>query len=316
MAESSASYWACPQCHSEIPSVSRGMSATYPLSVATRIVHGSASLEEYDDACAQCGLPFTLTDDNRFEYPYRQMLAKFSTRRFLRWSAAQNNGFVSYAMMRGSSCSIEGREDVRLFSDFITTRVGAEPEVILDFGCGPLARPGYLPTAPKATFIGVDPFESDWDGSFIQGVGEFLPIRTASVDVVTAATALDHALDVGQTLRELARVTRSGGSLFVWDHTFPPRFRRFAEAVYGVLFARKPFGQRVANARWSFLPERVRVYDNGIVLWTPKGYADPFHEPQSRRPSWPRKLRKAIEDAGFVYQAEDQKNGFSHYLRA
>jgi SAM-dependent methyltransferase len=313
---SAASLWACPQCHTELPaSSSRPGNNTLALSVDSRIVHDSASLDGYADACPRCGLPYTAVGVKRFEYPYRQMLAKIRPRKFLRWSAAQNNGFVSYALMRGASCSVEGREDVRQFSEFISQNLTSAPGVVLDFGCGPLARPAYLPAFPDATLIGVDPFDSEWSGSFVQGVGEFLPLKDSSVDMAMAATALDHAMDLGVTLRELARVTKTGGSLMVWDHTFQPRWRRLAETGY-TLLQRVPLSRKIAVARWNLFRERVRVYDNGIVLWTPKGYADPFHEPRSRRPSWPRTLRKAIEAAGFVRGAENAALGLSHYTRA
>lgn len=310
-----ASLWACPRCHSDLSEgVSTSSVHTFPIKVPGRIVHGSATLDHYASSCPNCGLPYTNGPDTRFEYPYRQLLAEVNPRKFLRWSAAQNNGYISYTLMRGSSCSIEGREDVMRFSEFIRDNVTLSPKTCLDLGCGPLARPSYLPSMPGTQLIGVDPFDSEWEGSFILGAGEFLPLATASIDLGVAATALDHTLDLAQTLRELARVIREGGSLMVWDHKFKPAWRRSAETAYGLL--RSPFGTKIAQIRASLFPERVRVYDNGIVLWTPRGFADPFHEPRSRRPSWQRKLRRAIEEAGFVQAATDSTRGFSHYIRS
>jgi SAM-dependent methyltransferase len=311
---STSSLWACPRCHTDLVRASGSGDNTLPLTVDGRVVHTSASLESYADTCPSCGLPYTARADKRFEYPYRQMLAEVAPRRFLRWSAAQNNGYVSYALMRGSSCSVDGREDATRFAEFIGANVDSAPKTVLDLGCGPLSQPAYLPKLPGASLIGVDPFDSEWSGSFVQGAGEFLPLKDASVDMVVAATALDHALDVAVALRELARVTRTGGTLMVWDHTFESRRKRLAAALGLVL--RAPLSGKLAQIRSNFLPERVRIYDNGIVLWTPKGYADPFHEPRSRRASWPRKLRRVIEDAGFVAGATDPARGFSHYVRS
>jgi SAM-dependent methyltransferase len=312
--------WACPRCHTDLATgASASAGNSFPLKVATREVHSSASLESYTEACPSCGLPYTATGGKRFEYPYRQMLAKVDFRRFLRWSAAQNNGYVAYSLMRGSSCSVDGRPDAERFSDFIQENLTASPGVVLDIGCGPLPTPAYLPAFPDATLIGVDPFDSEWSGPFVQGAGEFLPLKDASIDMVVAATALDHALDVTTALRELARVTRKGGSLMVWDHTFPNRtlagsWHRLLVFFGTLLLPRFSASAKIVQLR-SLFPERARIYDNGIVLWTPKGYADPFHEPRSRRKSWTRRLRRVIEDAGFTQMAEDSAWGFSQFTR-
>ncbi len=308
--------WACPRCHTDLhQSPSGAGSADFPLKLASRTIHTSASLDQYEESCGVCGLPYTSAPDHRFVYPYRQLLATVSLRRFLRWSSAQNNGFISYSLMRGSSCSIEGREDVAKFAEFIRERVPIGPEVVLDLGCGPLARPAYLPSFKDAVLIGVDPFDSEWSGPFVQGVGEFLPLKDGSVDLGVAATALDHTLDTKMALGELARVIRKGGSLVVWDHTFEPRWKRPARMLLGLASPRISLRGKVAQIRSGLLPERVRIYDSGVVLWTPKGYADPFHEPRSRRPSWPRRLRKAIEASGFTQESEDRAHGFAHFVR-
>ncbi|WP_166866265.1 class I SAM-dependent methyltransferase [Salinibacterium sp. ZJ70] len=309
--------WACPRCHAELDPSTLATSGdhTLPLEAATRTVHTSASLDHYPGACAQCGLPYANVGSRRFAYPYRQLLGTIDQKRFLRWSAAQNNGFVSYSLMKGSSCSVDGREDARQFADFITDRIGADTKVALDLGCGPLERPAYLPAlAADATLIGVDPFESSWNGSFVQGVGEFLPVRSASVDLVIAATALDHTLDLGRSLAEIARVTRSGGDLMVWDHIFPSRAKHLLNVLIGLVLP-SPLSSKIRDFRSNFMRERVRLYDNGVVLWTPPGYADPFHEPRSRRRSWPRRLHGEITRAGFRLAGTDETLGFSHYVR-
>jgi SAM-dependent methyltransferase len=313
--EMPASLWVCPRCHEALPDEpSERDGAEYALRLESRLVHSSASLEAYASTCPGCGLPYTANGRSRFAYPYRQLLAERDLRRFLRWSAAQNNGFVSYALMRGSSCSIDGREDAAQFANFIRRHVGLSVDTVVDLGCGPLSVPAYLPEFEDARLVGIDPFDSEWAGSFVEGVGEFLPLGDGTVDLVVAATALDHILDLTLALRELARVTRAGGSLVVWDHTFHRQRRPLVDVVVG--FLRAPISGKVGQLRGSFGVERVRIYDSGIVLWTPRGYADPFHEPRSRRPSWSGKLRRAIEDAGFELATDDAATGFSHFVRS
>ena len=314
MTTSSTSLWVCPQCHADLPGDASGSGEqARPLEVPGRMIHQSASLERYASTCPNCGLPYTADGTKRFRYPYRQLLAKVSPRKFLRWSAAQNNGYVSYSLMRGSSCAVEGREDVREFADYIRTSLVETPAVVFDLGCGPLSHPDYLPAIPGATLIGLDPFESEWSGSFIQGAGEFLPLKSESVDLVVAATSLDHTLDLKVALREIARVTRTGGSLIVWDHVLVTRRQRWADSFSD--FASGVRRRNMAKIRKAFQRESVRVYDNGIVLWTPKGYADPFHEPRSRRASWTARLRRAAEGAGFALESTDPSRGFSHFVK-
>ena len=287
---------------------------TFPLAVRGRPQHVSASLERYTDQCPSCALPYTVRDDRRFEYPYRQLLAEFSPRDFLTWSDAQNNGYISYSLMRASSCSVEGREDAAEFTDYIRERIGdSAPQVVLDLGCGPQAAPAYIAAVPDAELIGLDPFDSEWAGRFIQGAGEFLPLPDHSVDLITAATSLDHTLDLRRSLSELARVARPGAHFVVWDHALVTAGDRFRQLLYDLV--RAPWGQKLAKLRANLPRERVRVYDNGIVLWAPKGYADPFHAPRSRRPSWYGLLHREIEAAGFTRQATDPDRGFSHYVR-
>jgi SAM-dependent methyltransferase len=307
--------WVCPRCHATLPeNAASDETHVLPLDLWGRLVHVSASLPEYTNVCPSCDLPYSADGSARFSYPYRQLLARIDLRGFLRWSAAQTNGYVSYSLMKGSSCSVDGREDVSAFAEFIQSRMHRDPDVLLDLGSGPLPHPFYLPDYPDARRVGIDPFESAWDGSFVEGVGEFIPLASGSVDLCVAATALDHTLDLGRVAGELARVTRAGGSLMVWDHTFPQSYPRF-RALFQMALPSVPWSAKVKLFRSNFLPERVRVYDNGIVLWTPRGYADPFHEPRSRRPSWAGRLRRTLERAGFRLIEYQPETGFSYYRR-
>lgn len=55
----------------------------------------------------------------------------------------------------------------------------------------------------------------------VQGVGEQLPVRTASIDFVSMGYALRHLADLGVTFREFFRVLRPGGIVCVLELTRP-----------------------------------------------------------------------------------------------
>lgn len=100
----------------------------------------------------------------------------------------------------------------------------------LDVGCGT-----GLSTSPLrgiAGFcLGVDPIEAMVHDSPARAVGvrfaaaraEALPVRSAFVDVITAAGSLNYA-DLDQFFPEAARVLRVGGALIVYDFSPGRRF--------------------------------------------------------------------------------------------
>jgi 2-polyprenyl-3-methyl-5-hydroxy-6-metoxy-1,4-benzoquinol methylase len=49
----------------------------------------------------------------------------------------------------------------------------------------------------------------------IRGAGEFLPWEDGTFDMVTCQQVLEHVVDIHQTVAEMVRVTKPGGSLFV-----------------------------------------------------------------------------------------------------
>jgi SAM-dependent methyltransferase len=103
----------------------------------------------------------------------------------------------------------------------------------LDVGCGT-----GLSTSPLrgiAGFcLGIDPVEAMVHGSPVRTVGvrlaaaraEALPVRTASIDIITAAGSLNFT-DLEQFFPEALRVLRDGGPLIVYDFSTG---RQFAES--------------------------------------------------------------------------------------
>jgi SAM-dependent methyltransferase len=104
----------------------------------------------------------------------------------------------------------------------IAARIGRRQRA-LDVGCGT-----GLSTAPLGALadevVGLEPAEAmlRWSSKvasrahFVVGRGEELPVRTESIDVITAAGSLDYA-DVERFVPEAVRVLRSDGVLVVYD---------------------------------------------------------------------------------------------------
>ncbi len=66
---------------------------------------------------------------------------------------------------------------------------------------------------------GIDPLEpfSNHPFEFVQGFAEFLPWEDGTFDVITAATSLDHVIDLDLALSEIVRVLKPGGLFLVWE---------------------------------------------------------------------------------------------------
>lgn len=120
-------------------------------------------------------------------------------------------------------------------------KIGLGPEDrVLDLACGTgdfceLAR------SRGARVIGVDfalqmlrhGQDRDLEFDSVQGDGEWLPFRTASVDVVTCGFALRNFVSLEAVLAEIARVVRPGGRIALVDVDRPQwRPLRAAHSLY------------------------------------------------------------------------------------
>lgn len=106
----------------------------------------------------------------------------------------------------------------------------AHPESILDVGCGTgrllrKARERW----PDARLIGVDPAEGMVErahfltagATFYVSMAELLPLPDASIDLAFSTMSYHHWVDQVQGIREITRVLRPEGCLFLAD-IWPP----------------------------------------------------------------------------------------------
>ena len=117
---------------------------------------------------------------------------------------------------------------------------------VLDVGCG--QKPYYPFFAPYAAeYVGVDAVANPV--AELRGHVESLPVDDDSFDVVLCTQVLEHADDPARAVRELRRVTRSGGRVLASTHGVqvyhpsPVDYWRWTHAGLERLFE--------ANAEWS-----------------------------------------------------------------
>ena len=121
----------------------------------------------------------------------------------------------------------EGETDVELTARRIALKIGklrplVPGEELLDVGCATggitaaFNRFGLEATGVEVIPQFVDAARNTYpDTAFLTGAAEQLPVPDASFDFVTLTEVLEHVIDWRQTLREAARVLRSGGVLYI-----------------------------------------------------------------------------------------------------
>ena len=127
---------------------------------------------------------------------------------------------------------------------------------LLDVGCGHQPYRGLLLSSPsQATdYIGLDlpdniyqPPELAWDG-------ERIPLQDASVDSVLLTEVLEHCPDPDAVLRDIARVLKPGGFMFltvpfIWPiHTVPNDEFRYTPFALRRLLERAGFQDPIIEA--------------------------------------------------------------------
>jgi SAM-dependent methyltransferase len=116
---------------------------------------------------------------------------------------------------------------------------GAAGKRVLDVGCG--IKPYYPWFDAAASYIGVDVQENPH--ADLHGAIEALPVEDESYDIVIATQVLEHVDDPVVAVRELYRVTASGGRVLASTHGVmvyhpnPGDYWRWTHAGLARLFA-------------------------------------------------------------------------------
>lgn len=112
------------------------------------------------------------------------------------------------------------------FIELLKTRGYIKPEArILDVGCGPCGMINFIDTGQRYgldTLIDyyISSFPMPTEINWIKGFGESLPLRDRQFDLVITTDTLDHAENPTFILKELARIIKNGGVMFLTVNTY------------------------------------------------------------------------------------------------
>lgn len=159
-------------------------------------------------------------------------------------------------------------DDCAQLHDLVLARAEADavsPTTVLDVGCGTgslLAR--VAGRHPEATLAGIDPAAAmvkvaaeRVPGALLHvGRAEEIPVPSATVDVVFSTTSFAQWSDQQAGLREIARVLRPGGRLYLAEHLPPGWLTRL---IYRVPHFRSAADLRRLLARAELRVERLET---------------------------------------------------------
>lgn len=106
------------------------------------------------------------------------------------------------------------------------------------------------------------------DVPLVAGDGLHLPFADGAFDAATISFGLRNVADVGQTLREMARVVRPGGRLVVCEFS-QPTFVPFRRLYLNYLMRALPaVARRVSSSpeAYSYLAESIRAWPGQLEL--------------------------------------------------
>lgn len=205
-----------------------------------------------------------------------------------RWQAAQRyeRGFwggVAHRIRTGAESQLEwydwrAGELVRRLTDIGREDLCGGTADVVEVGCGPV---GIAPFFPARAVVAVDPLSDYYASdeelsrlrrdtvSYRQGLGEALPCADGSCDLLIMENCIDHVRDVDAVIRELHRVLRPKGVLYMTVNARTP----LGFLVHRVLSRARidpghphTFTTRKAEAMISRHDFRMRRFEAGSYL--------------------------------------------------
>jgi len=156
--------------------------------------------------------------------------------------------------------------------NLVRQHVSLDGQAILDIGCGlGMYTQAFSRYSDRVFGTEIEHERAvqalDRATGVVQAVGEHLPFRSNTFDVVFNNEVIEHVNDDRQTVREMVRVTRPGGHVV----TFCPN-RLWPYETHGVYwrgsyhFGNKPLVNWLPDALRNRLAPHVRVYTRRSLL--------------------------------------------------
>lgn len=265
--------------------------------VVCRTLLPTPSAERAEVSCTKCGFNYEIAGDY-IKYDSDILLRKKAEKQWVLWKVLNNNGQLSYILLKEGSLSLPDREDVQRFRDFLELHMRRGN--LLDIGCGPLPIPGYLmfKNSHGVRLIGLDPIgDIEFRGTKVIGTSEYLPWQDGSIDTIVFATSLDHVCLLEATIDECHRVLAPDGRVIVWmsDQTKKTELKeRIKKRIKRIKY----------SIRKGYRVDKYQFYDNGVVLHIPNGAVDPFHTFIES----PDRIKRLFQKRGFDLVADDYRS--------
>lgn len=136
--------------------------------------------------------------------------------------------------------SFMGKGSGRFYADLIKVLDVKDGDAVLDVGCGTGKVLSFVGKQRNIVGFGLDVSENMIDVAkknnpgyeFITGDCGALPYADESMDIVMACMAYHHFPDQEQFRKEVLRVVKTGGSLYISDPRFPGIVRGFFNTFF------------------------------------------------------------------------------------
>jgi SAM-dependent methyltransferase len=156
---------------------------------------------------------------------------------------------------------------------------------ILDVGCGPTCT-ARLFSKGRKTYL--DPlmysYELSWpdrmpEGERIAGIGEQIPHRTNTFDIVVSFNSLDHMFNPRDVLVEIRRVLKPGGVFLLGVFCHPPIFAYSRRGIEKVLPFLKdtPHPFSFTRGAVEHLVKKYFTVKESRCVYRKSGFLSPLH---------------------------------------